>query len=368
MSHTYTHIPQPGRPRPHACGSVLRWGGVLFVVLMLLSGCTPGAALPTPTPPAALLPIIETPTPRPVGPAPTIAVRDTSLPGRMLFVVAGDLWLWQEQIGQQFTFSGDLFQPAWSPDGTQIAVVRRSASAADLALLPAQGGDLQLLTNNASTRPLEDMERIYETVWALYPAFSPDGSELAFASQYGPPFGIPPADYALSLYTMRLGENRRVQRYADAEGQVGRLVYTPDGGAVLFAYSSSVGQPPRIRRLVLSQNQTADQPGVPEQSYDPAVSPDGQWLAFAARHEVGTDVFVVPISGGVPMQISMIGSARAPAFSPDGRWLAFLAIAPGGNRFDLYVAELRAGGRLGEPRRLTENIGIDADSGIAWGR
>jgi TolB protein len=67
-----------------------------------------------------------------------------------------------------------------------------------------------------------------------------------------------------------------------------------------------------------------------------------------------------------------MGMARAPAFSPDGRLLAFLAIPPDEQGFELWVAELsqHADGLLqaSEPRQLTSEMGLDADSGLSWAR
>jgi TolB protein len=79
----------------------------------------------------------------------------------------------------------------------------------------------------------------------------------------------------------------------------------------------------------------------------------------------------MPLGGaGTPLRLSDLGAARAPAFSPDGHQIAFLAIAPGDGGFDLWVADLAtdaSGGlRAGTPRRLTNGLGLDADSGLSW--
>ncbi len=111
-------------------------------------------------------------------------------------------------------------------------------------------------------------------------------------------------------------------------------------------------------------------PGVPEHSYDPSISADGMWLAFAAKSGDTTDVYVVPAGGGTPTRLTNVGVARAPAISPDGAWLAFLALTPGTSSFDVWVAPLTLeadGLQAGEPRALTQNMGLDADSGLAWG-
>lgn len=302
---------------------------------------------------------------------PSLAHERVQLPGRLLFVREGDLWLWLGDTARRLTDRGNLYQPAWSPDGTRIVAVARGESYSDVVTLPATVDDLLVLTNNSSTLPSHSYERIYDTIWAYYPTFSPDGSEVVFVSQHAPPSGSPATDYYLSLFTTSAGPGgARAQRFASDAGHLGQPAYAPDGSAIVVSFAPVSQEPPGLRQLVQSDGQLAPVPGVPDGSYDPAFSPDGRWLAFAARHGDRTDIFVVPVSGGTALQLTDIGTARAPAFAPDGTLLAFLAVAPGSNSFDLWVANLITdGGALSvdQPQRLTEGASIDADSGIAWG-
>ncbi len=347
-----------------------RWS-VVGLLLLLLAACGPAPAQPTPQP--ALLPLGPGPSARPGGPAPTVVSEGAALPGRLLFAKGGDLWLWQGDGGRQLTSTGDASQPAWSPDGTRIAYIRRGESYSDLVVAPSSGGEPLALTNNGSANPLHSYERIYDTTWAFYPAFSPDGSQIAFAAQDSPPFGSPATDYHLGLFvTPSRAGGLRALLYADVGGHVGRLAYAPDGTAIVFAYGPAGPGAALLYRYALPDATTEPLPSAPEQSYDPAFSPDGRWLAFAARSSGGTDIFVMPAQGGAPARLTDLGTARAPAFSPDGRLLAFLAIGSGGQSFDLWVAELQASAdgtvRAGELRQITKEIGIDANSGVAWGK
>ena len=81
---------------------------------------------------------------------------------------------------------------------------------------------------------------------------------------------------------------------------------------------------------------------------EPAVSPDGRWVAFASdrgdaggRHALWrlslADGTLEPL-GGPPA-----GEDRQPRYSPDGRWLAFRSTR--GGTSDLYVRAGRAGAR-----------------------
>jgi TolB protein len=361
----------------------------LFFLLVLLAGCASAATTATPTPALGPLPTLPAePTARPAGPAPTVAAQDEALPGRMLFVQGGNVWLWRGDAGRQLTSSGDAFQPAWSPDGRRIAYIQRVTSFSDLLVMPAEGGEPLRLTEDGPDSSVYSYERVFASTWAFYPAWSPDGATIAFASQAGPPGGSPAAEFRVSLFaTPSASAGERTQLYADVGGHVGRLAYAPDGQSIAFAFGPVGTGEPTIYRYTAGSDATPF-PGMPTQSYDPAWTPDGTWLAFAARKDGRTDLFAIRATGTVTdtgatpatsaggtspaIQLTSIGSARAPAFSPDGKQLAFLAIAPGGNSFDLWVLDLEIGadGALipGQPRQLTQSMGLDADSGVAWGR
>ncbi|MFL5804062.1 MAG: hypothetical protein ACJ8CR_20250 [Roseiflexaceae bacterium] len=339
---------------------------------MLLAGCGPGAAEPTPGP--AILPLQPRPAAsRPGDLLPTVAAVGAALSGRLLFVRGGNLWLWQGANGSSLTSSGDAFQPAWSPDGARIAYIQRAESFSDLLVVPASGGEPVRLTDAGSGSPPHSYERIYESIWAFYPAWSPDGAEIAFASQAGPPYGSPAVEYRVSLFVAPSGgAGDQQQLYANAMGHVGRLAYAPDGATIVFAFAPVGDDAPRLYRYSRASGAAEPLPGAPEGSYDPAFSPDGRWLAFAARGEGRTDVFVMLAGGGTPIRLTSLGGARAPAFSPDGQLLAFLAITPGSSSFELWVAELETGvggaPRARPPRQVTRNMQIDADSGLSWTR
>ncbi|HEU5016211.1 MAG TPA: hypothetical protein VFT66_27065 [Roseiflexaceae bacterium] len=344
-----------------------------LLLAMCIAACGPTAEeSPQPTP-SPLPQLITEPTPKPVGPAPTVVAPEETLPGRLLFAKDGDIWMWQSGSGRQLTDKGNLWQPAWSPDGSWIAGVQREESYSNIVVMTATGSDLIQLTKDGTTQPLHSYERIYDTTWAFYPSFSPDGRTVIFSAQAAPPFGTPAVEYNMTLFSSPVAAGSKPEQlYADNEGQVLRPIYAPDGKSIVFVFSPNVlNKPPQILHFDPETNDVSPLPGVPEQSYDPTFSADGKWFAFATRDTDGTDVFAMPAKGGEPLRLTSLGSARAPAFSPDGKQIAFLAMEPGNNRFDLWVADITPeadGLRIGKPRQLTTNLGIDADSGLSWGR
>lgn len=344
---------------------------LICLLLVFLTACATQAPSAAPTSPA-LLPVTP-PSVQSNASPPTIIAAGARLPGRLLFVRDGNIWMWQDQTGRLLTSDGAALHPAWSPDGARIVFVQRNQSFSDLMALPLDGGAPLRLTDNGSGKPRNSFERIRESIWAFYPSFAPDGQTIAFASQYGPPSGSPAAEYHLALFTMpaQTGGSRRLI-YASDAGHVGRVTHLPDGSAIVFVLEPAAsGGASQILRYDRATGAATPLPDVPLRSYDPACSPDGRWLAFASRDSDRTDIFAVPTTGGTVVRLTSLGTARAPAFSPDGRMIAFLAIAPGEIGFDLWVADLRVIGdslQASTPRQVSIGLRADADSGLSWGK
>jgi len=83
---------------------------------------------------------------------------------------------------------------------------------------------------------------------------------------------------------------------------------------------------------------------------NPAISPDGQWIAF----EYKGDIFKVPASGGTALAITITSDYESnPVWSHDGKFIAFASDRYG--NFDVYV--MPSGG--GTATRLTWNSAAD---------
>jgi TolB protein len=292
-----------------------------------------------------------------------------SLPGRLLLAKAGNLVMWSNGNLQQLTISGDAWQPAFSRDGTRIVFVRRGQSFSDIMLTSSAGGEAIQLTDNGSRHPLQSFERMYDSMWAFYPTFTPDGSRIAYASQFGPPEGSPAAEYRLIMYVMDArARAQRSNAYADGSGNIGRMIFENDGDHVIFEFNPAVDSDPRILRYSISQRSLSVPTGVPNHSYDPALSPDNARLYFAKRDDQSTDIYMLNFGSSSAQKITNLGTARSPEISPDGEWMVFLAIPEGASGFELWAQKLKDGLPDGNPMQMTRDQLFDADSGISWGQ
>jgi TolB protein len=302
------------------------------------------------------------------------------VPGRLLFVREGTLWLWQGGQASPLAGDGAVLHPEWSPDGRQIAYIERGESFSDVVLASTSGELQERLTDNESDFPPDSRERVCDSIWAFYPAWAPSGRRLAFVTQEAPPVcpaGAPAVEYSLSLAGTSLSNGERNDLFFDEQAHVESPAFRPPRGTeIVYTHMDlrANGQQ-QLYRLDVATGDVESYPGAPPRSYDPTFSRDGRWLAFAARDGTETDIWLLPGdaesgSNPAPQRLTTLGMARAPAFSPNGRLLAFLAIPPGADGFEMWVAELslRSDGTVqaGEFQQLTTGLGIDAASGISW--
>lgn len=92
---------------------------------------------------------------------------------------------------------------------------------------------------------------------------------------------------------------------------------------------------------------------------EPAVSPDGRWVAYVeTTYDLETckprsDIFLVPLAGGEPRALTSGGKGNSrPIFTPDGSSLVFASNRSGTRQF--YILPLAGGG---EAVRLTDHKG-----------
>jgi dipeptidyl aminopeptidase/acylaminoacyl peptidase len=143
--------------------------------------------------------------------------------------------------------------------------------------------------------------------------------------------------------------DRRVAYVAQAHFEAPN--WSPDGSFLVF------NQEGTIRRLALGAAEPAviDTGAQIHCNNDHGISADGKWLAISdqSAEDKKSHVYVLPIGGGTPRQVTNNSPSYWHGWSPDGKTLAFTGER--GGSFDIYT--IPAAG--GEETRLTSAAGFN---------
>ncbi len=227
---------------------------------------------------------------------------------------------------RQIRSNGNDVDPAWSPDGSKIAFASTREGGFQLWVMNADGSNAQRLTSGSSVN--------------RNPAWSPDGSQIAFISNRDA------GKEQVFVIGAGGGEPKQITK---GSGAAGKPTWSADGKQL--AYYQEVGNLTQIFSVELSGGEPKQLTRNNFSSIDPSWSPDGRRIAFAAFSENVWNIWVMNPDGSDPAQLTLRGEVnRNPAWSPDGRQLVFAS----GRSENQQVFSISLDG--GSPRRLTEGF------------
>jgi len=210
---------------------------------------------------------------------------------------------------------------------TKVAYVTKSATRHKLWVADADGENAQVALS--SPEPV------------ISPAWSPDGSQLAYVSFEA----LKPVIFS---HTVATGKRRMMANFKGSnsapawspDGQTLLATLTTSGNSQIFALAKDGGPPTRLTRTGSIDT-------------EPAYAPDGQFIYFVSNRGGSPQIYRMPSQGGAAVRITFQGGYNiSPSPSPDGKWLAFVGRIDG--RFRLQVLNLENN----EIRGLTDT---DAD-------
>ncbi len=269
----------------------------------------------------------------------------------------------------QGTIIGPAANLAWSTDNPQVATVGEDGTVAGVgyghALITATApggktasadvyvvGEIVVSSSRSGKFQLYATERANlaqfakittDTAIATDPAFSPDGSRIAYVS-------TSPGN--AEIFVMNADGTSPTRLTSDPQAD-GRPVFTPDGQTILFHSARTAG-----KQQIWAIN--VDGSGLTQLTRDsvsfaPAVSPDGQTVAYVSIRDRNYDIWLMSRDGSNQRQFTRSPQQREsePRFLRDGT-LVYLVERREGNRTVQQVvrADLTTGG-------ITPISGID---------
>ena len=185
------------------------------------------------------------------------------------------------------------YQPAFSHDGTKIAFRREHTDFATFKTV----GDIYIMNAADADGDGNGDNRINLTNKGAndqYPAFSPDGTKIAFASV---------RDNNTEIYVMNADGSGQTNLTNNAAGDT-MPTFSPDGSKIVFASAREdsnfeiwVMNSDGTNPVRLTNNTAGD--------YDPAFSPDGQKITFTSERDGGQqEIYVMNADGSNPIRLT----------------------------------------------------------------
>ena len=209
-------------------------------------------------------------------------------------------------------------QPAWSPDGRHIAYVRGpSRASAVVSATPLAFGELLVMDGDGG-----EPFRLTRAEPDAAPSWSPDGQEIVFVR--GHDLNKPSGDMDLFIVDAAGGTPRRLTRTPRALETA--PVWSPDGSQIAFARSSSFSAyTGKAAILVINRDGSGESVLLEhklysETSYGLSWSPDGRSIAFETGEFDCTVVATLQTTGPVRRLTSCTGLFRAsvgPSWQPE---------------------------------------------------
>ena len=246
--------------------------------------------------------------------------RPASNEGRIVFTRNGDIWVMDaDGREQKEIITGDNREPAWSPDGRQIAFSRwrDDGNGNNIYVMNADGSDIKQLTSN----PESDGN----------PTWSPDGKQIAFDRSILEKKDGQWQRKRLAIYVVD-ADGSNVRPLLEDKTEPCYPTWSPDSSKIAYncyhVDSWSV--------LVMDADGDGENREIIHGGHAPDWSPDGDKIVFV-RFRNRMDIYVINSDGANLKRLTQPGPQRywCPKWSPDGTKIVFADK----DKWDIYVMD-----------------------------
>ncbi len=247
---------------------------------------------------------------------------------------------------RQLTTGADIgtnVEPAWSPDGSQIAFVSDRVDKEALQIYTSKA-------DGSNQRPLMPLQATHS--WS--PDWSPDGSKILFQTNRG-------ENAIFQLYTCN-ADGSNIKNLTNTTTNESRCDCSPDGQKIAF-----VSERDGDRNIYVMDADGSNQQALTTSKSDdlyPRWSPDGREILFQSNQEGSGNfgIYIMERDGSNVRRISDLAANNiTPVWARDGQAIVFASDRDDAN-WDLYIMD-RDGANL---RRLTNQKAVDRFPSWHW--
>jgi Tol biopolymer transport system component len=241
--------------------------------------------------------------------------------------------------------------PAWSPDGKRVAFVsaRHDTLGSEIYVMDADGRNVSRLTNAAG--------------YDVHPSWSKDGKWIVFASTRAAEDPTDGDFDSTDVFILNVA-TRAVTPLTHSGRMDAYPAWSPDGKQIAFVSARDLNNGVQEAELYVMN---VDGQQVTRLTYeggfaiDPSWAPGGKDIAFSLQTATGVDVYVVNADTRQLTPLTTDGQSAYPSYSPDGKQIAFAS----GRDGDPEIYVMNAADGSGQAR---VTVNPETDLLPAWNR